>query len=285
MRLLTQQLDGPHGDVMLGYVEWGAPDAEQVIVCVHGLTRNARDFDVLAAALATEGARVLAIDVVGRGRSSWLADPQGYALPLYAQQIARLLQLLDLPPVDWIGTSMGGLIGMALAATDAPPMRRLVLNDVGPFVPKLALSLIKTYLGLDLVFPSLEALERHLRQIHAPFGPLTDDQWRHLAEHSARQDADGWRLRYDPAIRVPYQDLADADLDLWPLWDQIRCPTLLLRGGDSILLTEATAAEMTQRGPKATLATFPGIGHAPALMAPDQIEAIRRWLAAEPAAM
>lgn len=283
MRLATQRLDGPHAAVELAYVEWGEPGAEQVVLCVHGLTRNARDFDHLASALAAKGARVLAVDMVGRGRSSWLDDPKGYAIPAYASHLARFCELLALPPVDWIGTSMGGLIGMALAASERPPLRRLVLNDVGPFVPKLALAQIKLYLGLDLVFADLAALERHLRQIHAPFGPLSDAQWQHLAEHSARRDETGWRLHYDPAIRVPYQDLAGEDLDLWPLWDQIRCPTLVLRGADSVLLTAATADEMARRGPGATVQTFTGVGHAPALMAPDQIALIERWLA-EPVA-
>lgn len=265
------------GNVSLSWLEWGEPTAP-VVFCVHGLTRNAHDFDHLAAALSARGARVIAVDVAGRGRSGWLADPTRYAVPVYAAQLVRLLALLQVPAVDWVGTSMGGLIGMALAAESAVPMRRLILNDVGPFVPKAALAPIGAYLGLDLRFSSLAELEAHLRLIHAPFGPLTDEQWAHLATHSARRTPDGWRLHYDPAIRVPFADAAVADIDLWELWDRIRCPTLVLRGETSGLLTAETAEAMTRRGPHAMLATVPGVGHAPALMADDQIKIVAGWL-------
>ncbi len=271
-------LDGPHRGVTLSYLEWGEPDAARVVVCVHGLTRNARDFDDLAAALAERGARVIAVDVAGRGHSSWLAEPTAYVVPTYVAHLARLLDLLRLPPVDWIGTSMGGLIGMALAATEAPPLCRLILNDVGPFVPCDALLGLKAYLDLDLRFASLAELEAHLRTIHAPFGPLTDDQWQRLARSSARRDRDGWRLRYDPAIRAAYADMSQDDVDLWELWDRIRVPTFVLRGENSVILPTAVANAMTERGPTAEVLTVPGVGHAPALMEASQIATIQRWL-------
>ena len=178
---------------------------------------------------------------------------------------------------------MGGIIGMFLAAQDASEgrsrrLRRLVLNDIGPFVPKSALKQLQSYLGLDLRFDSLVELEKHLRFIHAGFGPLSDAQWRHLAQHSSRETADGWRLLYDPAIRVPYMEIADEDIDMWALWDQIDCPTYVLRGGESPLLTLQTANEMRRRGPKAEVVTIAGVGHAPALMSRDQIFTIERWL-------
>jgi pimeloyl-ACP methyl ester carboxylesterase len=278
MKLDKVTLDGPFAGIELGYADWGRRDAGRVAVCVHGLTRNARDFDPLAEALAARGFRVLAVDVAGRGRSSWLADPKDYVVPHYVGHLARFLALLGLAAVDWIGTSMGGIIGMGLAAAEGSPIRRLVLNDIGPLVPREALLQIQTYLGIDLAFASIEEVEQHLRMVHTGFGRLEDHQWRHLAEHGSRRSGEGWRLHYDPAIRIPYADLTGADIDLWPIWDEIGCPTLVLRGAESALLTEATAAEMQRRGPKPTIVTIPEAGHAPALMAPDQIDIILRWL-------
>ncbi len=279
-------LGASFGDLRLHYTEWGDPAAPRVVVCVHGLTRNARDFDVLASALADAGARVVCVDVAGRGGSDRLADPAAYRIDVYAGHMARLLELLELRRgVAWVGTSMGGLIGMALAgaaadAAEPSPIERLVLNDIGPFVPKAALEPIQAYLGLGLLFPDLASLEAHLRLIHAPFGPLTDEQWAHLALHSSRElpEGEGFRLHYDPAIRAPFADAPPADIEIWPLYDAIRCPTLVLRGGESGLLTAATAEEMTRRGPRADLVTFPGVGHAPALMAEDQIAAVRAFV-------
>jgi pimeloyl-ACP methyl ester carboxylesterase len=278
MKLERMSLDGPFEGIALGYVEWGPPEAERTVVCVHGLTRNARDFDRLARALTAKGMRVLAVDVVGRGRSSWLPDPAGYVVPTYIGHLSRFLALMGLARVDWIGTSMGGIIGMGLAAGEGSPIVRLVLNDIGPFVPRDALVQIQTYLGLDLAFPSMEEVEQHLRMVHSGFGRLEDDHWRHLAEHGSRREGDAWRLHYDPSIRIPYADLTEGDIDLWPIWDRIQCPTLVLRGSESALLLPETAAEMQRRGPKATVVTVPEAGHAPALMATEQIETILAWL-------
>jgi pimeloyl-ACP methyl ester carboxylesterase len=193
--------------------------------------------------------------------------------------MVQLLSRLSLDQVDWVGTSMGGLIGMGVAAMEASPIRKLVLNDVGPFLPKAALQRINTYLGLDLRFASLDALEAHLREIHAGFGPLTDAEWRHLAEHSAARREDGrFGLNYDQRLGQPMTTGPIEDIDLWPVWDQIRCPVLVLRGVDSDLLLPATAAEMTGRGPKAEMIEVDGTGHAPALMAKDQIAIVAAWL-------
>jgi len=278
----TLEVDGPDRRYRLSYTTFGEPDADRTILCVHGLTRNGRDFDVLASALA-ETAFVICPDVVGRGQSDWLDDPAGYAVPTYAGHMLQLLAHLGISDVDWIGTSMGGLIGMGIAALEPNPIRRLVLNDVGPFIPHSALERIGTYLGLELAFKSLAELEAHLRQIHAPFGPLSDEQWAHLAEHSARQGDDGrFLLSYDPKIAEPFKtaDPVD-DLDLWPLWDEIRCPAFVLRGADSDLLLTETAKAMTERGPKAGLATIQGAGHAPALMDQAQITIVKDWLFAD----
>ncbi len=272
------------GPLKLGYVEWGDPGAARTVLCIHGLTRNARDFDFLAAELAAD-ARVIAVDVAGRGRSGWLADPNRYIAPTYIGHMEAFLASLGLEQVDLVGTSMGGIIGMALAARTDPdkpsPIRRLVLNDVGGFVPKAALAPIATYLGAPpQVFPDLAAVERHLRFIHVTFGPLTKDQWAHLALHSSRPVAGGYVMHYDPAIAKPFLGAAAGDIVLWPLFDAVTCPTLVLRGAESTLLPYAVAEEMTRRGPKAELATFPGVGHAPALMSKDQIFVVERFLKA-----
>lgn len=279
MQIRRIDVEGPDGRYGMSYADWGAPDAARTIVCVHGLTRNGRDFDHLAAVLA-DGARVICPDVVGRGRSDALADPAHYALPTYVAHMLQLVQKLGLVEVDWIGTSMGGLIGMGVAASEASPIRKLVLNDVGPVLPKVALERIGTYLGRDHRFDSLDRLEAHLREIHAGFGPLSDAQWQHLALHSAREHDDGrLGLAYDQRIGEAYRADDLEDVELWQVWDQIRCPVLVLRGTDSDLLSGATARQMTQRGPKAELVEIEGVGHAPALMADEQIALVRDWLA------
>jgi pimeloyl-ACP methyl ester carboxylesterase len=277
MKLDRLDLGPPH-NVTLGYAEWGRSDSPQTILCVHGLTRNARDFDFLAKALAERGARVIAVSMVGRGTSSWLADPMGYNAANYVGHVLAFIAEKRLGRVDWIGTSMGGLIGMLIAAGDNTPIRRLVLNDIGPFIPFAALAQINNYVGQDPLFATLTEAESYLRKIHAGFGPLTDEQWHHLASHSTREADGGLRLHYDPDIKVPFAKTADADFDLWSLWDKIRCPALVLRGGESQLLTADTAVRMTIAGPRAKLATIDGVGHAPALMAADQIAIIADWL-------
>ena len=273
------------GPIKLGYVEWGDPLASRTVLCIHGLTRNARDFDVLAAALAAE-ARVIAVDVVGRGRSAWLADASRYAAPTYIGHMAAFLANLGLAEVDLVGTSMGGIIGMGLATLPTAPgarplIRRLVLNDIGGLAPAASLEPIAAYLGAPAKhFPDLAGLEQHLRYIHQGFGPLSDAEWAHLARYSARPMAGGYVMHYDPTIAVPFVGSVAADLVLWPIYDLITCPTLVLRGGESQLLPAEVAEAMTTRGPKAELVTFAGIGHAPALMAEDQIDAVRGFLAA-----
>ncbi|MCB2009935.1 MAG: alpha/beta hydrolase [Geminicoccaceae bacterium] len=276
----TLELDGDHAGTSIHWLERGPADADQVIVCVHGLTRNAHDFDILAASLARSGARVLSIDVVGRGGSSWLEDPQGYAVPVYTAQLIAFLRKLGLSSVDWIGTSMGGLIGMGVAVTDPAIIGRLVLNDIGPFVPKRALAEIRTYLGLELTFGDLDELEAHLRFIHASFGQLTDEQWRHMAVHSSREVEGGWKLNYDPAIREAYDEVGEADIEIWELFEAITCPVFLIYGRDSRLLDAATVERMKTTGPGAQTAGFAGVGHAPALMSDDQIATISGWLGA-----
>ena len=262
----------------LAYVAWGAPECPRVLVCVHGLTRNGRDFDFLAAALE-DRYRIACPDVVGRGASAWTASAKDYAVPQYLADATALLARLGVETVDWLGTSMGGMMGMFAAATPGSPVRRLILNDIGPFIPKAALERIATYVGADPHFADLDAVEQYLRKVHAPFGNLSDAQWRHMAVHGARPlDGGGFGLAYDPAIANAFQGDATTDVDLWAIWDRIKCPVLVLRGAESDLLLRETAEEMTRRGPKARLIEFAGCGHAPALMAPEQIAAVRDWL-------
>lgn len=263
----------------MAFVSWGDHGASGTVICVHGLTRNGRDFDALAAALS-KSRRVVCPDVVGRGKSDWLRDPQQYQTPQYAADMAALIARLNVGRVDWVGTSMGGLIGMALAALPGSPIRRLVLNDVGPFVPKAALKRIGDYCGKAPNFADQNALERYLREVHGSFGPLTDVQWNHLATHGGMETENGLALAHDPSIAVAFQDAQPiVDVDLWPLWDAIRCPVLVLRGESSDVLLAETAAEMAQRGPRATVVEFRGCGHAPALMEPEQIAVVDDWLA------
>lgn len=277
-KLATLRLGGTYADIELSYVDWGPADAEQVVFCVHGLTRNARDFDTLAKALAEHAVRVIAVDMVGRGHSTWLSNPEDYLVPNYAAHISLFLSQLKLPRIDWIGTSMGGIIGIALAAQECSPINRLILNDIGPFIAEAALMQIQTYLGVDQRFTNIEGVETHLRTIHAGFGPLSNAQWHHLAFHSARETSDGWRLSYDPAIRVSSRKLATGDIEMWQLWDKIRCPTYVLHGEESNVLLRKTVDEMQARGPKATVAHVQGVGHAPALMSHEQILTVERWL-------
>jgi pimeloyl-ACP methyl ester carboxylesterase len=279
-RIARLEVPPPSGAHTLIYADWGEPSAKHVVVCVHGLTRNGRDFDILADRLVADlRVRVICPDIAGRGRSDWLKDPAAYAYSQYIADMTALITSLGIAQIDWIGTSMGGLIGMFLAAAPSTPIRTLVMNDVGPYVPKPALERIAGYIGLDERFDTLEALEAHLRRVHAPFGPLTDAQWAHLAAHGHRRRADGsYGLAYDPAIGINVRQGVKT-WDLWETWDKIACPTLVLRGAQSDLLGAEVATEMTRRGPKAELATFEGVGHAPGLMAEDQLETISQWLA------
>ncbi len=282
------------------YTDWGDPGAGRVVICVHGLTRNGRDFDFLARALLPDF-RVVCPDIAGRGKSDWLYAKEDYGYPQYCADMAVLVARVTAKPsprglagrlarllgranaekkrIYWVGTSMGGLIGMLLASRPNSPIERLVLNDVGTFIPRAALERIAAYVGKDPCFKTFEELESYVRMVSATFGPLTDEQWHHLALHGAKQHEDGsWGMRYDPDIALPFRKGPLADVDLWSFWDTISCPTLVLRGAQSDLLLKDTALQMTQRGPKPKLVEFEGVGHAPMLMADDQIRVVREFL-------
>lgn len=269
---------GPHGFHRIVYSEFGDEKNDRVLICVHGLTRNGRDFDSLAAALS-DRYRVICPDIAGRGRSDWLEVKEDYGYPLYCADMAALIAHLRVEAVDWVGTSMGGIIGMLLASQPGSPLGRLVVNDVGALVPKSALERIVSYVGNDPRFRSMDALEAYIREVYAPFGPLTDEQWRTLVESSARRTGDGdIGLNYDPGIAVPMRAMEMQDIDLWHAWDNIRCPVMVIRGSKSDVLLSETAAEMQRRGPKARYLELEGIGHAPTLMSGSQIAAVREWL-------
>ncbi|HVK31524.1 MAG TPA: alpha/beta hydrolase [Burkholderiaceae bacterium] len=269
----------------MAYWEWGDPANPRVLICVHGLTRQGRDFDTLAQALAREY-RVVCPDVVGRGRSDWLADPMGYQVPQYLGDMVTLLARVNAQTVDWVGTSMGGLIGLALAAQRGAPLRRLVLNDVGPTIEPLALMRIGQYLGVPARWASLDEAADAMWAISRGFGPHTREQWLALTDPQLVRDEQGfYKPRYDPGIAAPFRAVtpeiaAAGEALLWQAWDRLSLPVLLLRGAQSDLLSAATAQAMTQRGPSARLVELPGVGHAPTLVQPDQVALVRDFLLA-----
>jgi pimeloyl-ACP methyl ester carboxylesterase len=257
----------------LGLTAWGDPHA-QPVVCVHGLSRNGRDFDALAAALQ-DRFYVICPDMPGRGRSSWLPDPALYHPGSYVQALSHLLAFVD-RKVLWVGTSMGGILGMLLAATPGNPIERMVLNDIGPFIPQAAIARIQSYIGTMPYFADLAEAEAYFRAVHAPFGQLTDAQWHDMARHGTRKLADGrLALHYDPGMTVPILANPASATDMWPVWDRIEAPMLTLRGADSDLLLPDTFERM---GAKSALHTVVDCGHAPALMDAPTIGVIRAFL-------
>ncbi len=266
-----------HGFHRVVWHEWGEPGNPRVVVCVHGLTRTGRDFDVLGEALASTH-RVLAVDMPGRGESEWLPDANDYGFPTYLTTLTALIAAAGVETVDWVGTSLGGLLGMAIAAQRGSPIARLVVNDIGPAIEPASLERIGSYVGQDPTFASYAEIDRYVRAISAPFGKLTDAQWAHLVGTVVREREDGrWGLIYDPGIAIPFRN-NPAPADLWPLWDAIRCPALVLRGADSDVLSRETAVAMTERGPKPSLVEFAGVGHAPMLLTPEQLAPVVGFL-------
>jgi pimeloyl-ACP methyl ester carboxylesterase len=259
------------------WTEWGDAANPRVLACVHGLTRCGRDFDFLASRLS-DTYRVVCPDVAGRGKSDWLAVKADYTYATYLADMNTMLAAIGAEQVDWVGTSMGGLIGMLLAALPGTPVRKLVMNDVGPLVPKAALERIGAYLGVSPVFDSLEMLEMAMRSV-SPFGQLTADQWRHLAVHVSKQEPDGrWRFRYDPGIAEVFKEASVADVDLSAFWNSVAIPVLAMRGEQSDLLTPEMYSRMLAR-PGTSGHVVPDTGHAPMLMDEAQVGVIRNFLA------
>ena len=272
----TVQCASPVGLHRMAYREWGAADNPRVLICVHGLTRNGQDFDPLASALASEF-RVICPDIVGRGRSEWLPSASLYGIPQYVADMVTLIARLDVECVSWLGTSLGGLVGMALASLDGSPVSRLLLNDLGPRIEAVALRRIADYLGRAPRFASEEDAERYIRQVGAPYGSLSGAQWRHLTRVVLRRVADGgFELNFDPAIAESFRlAIAGGDIDLWPVYERIRCPTLLVRGELSDLLSRETAQAMAERGPRPRVIEVPRVGHAPMFLDEAQIAIAR----------
>jgi pimeloyl-ACP methyl ester carboxylesterase len=273
-RLHHVQALSPHGLHRVAYWEWGEPGNDRVVVCAHGLTRQGRDFDALARQLAGRF-RVVCPDVVGRGESDWLADPAGYALPQYVADMVVLLARLNARTIDWVGTSMGGLIGLALASLPGTPLQRLVLNDVGPSIEPEALQRIAAYVGQSMRFASVEEGARAIHAVSGGFGSFSEAEWLALNRPMFKPDGEAVRLHYDPAIANNLRAITPAfaaagEAQLWDAWDRLKLPVLLLRGAHSDLLSAATATSMTLRGPRARLVTLPDVGHAPLLDRPDQ---------------
>ena len=267
------------GGHALSYLEWNPGGEGLPVVCVHGLTRNALDFEALGTALAESGRHVVAIDVVGRGRSGRLTDPAAYGYPQYLAEASVFAEQLGVGQVDWVGTSMGGIIGMMLAAQRPNLSRRMVVTDVGPFSPKQALERIAEYLAAERRFDSLEHASAHLAEVYLPFGITDAALWRRFVEISIEgTGAGGYVPAYDPAIAIPFRDAHFDDVSFWDIWDAIRAEVLLLRGAQSDLLLAETAEEMRARGPGCRLVTFEGAGHAPPLLTPDQIDPVVGFL-------
>jgi len=275
-QLKTVQCLSPAGRHQMAYQEWGDPANDRTLICVHGLTRVSNDFDALAQALASDY-RIICPDVVGRGRSGHLRDPQYYRVPQYVSDMVTLIARLDVASVDWFGTSMGGVIGMALASLPDNPIRKLLLNDIGPSIDAEALARIGAYVGQEVRFATFDEAWQYVRAISQSFGPHSDEQWRKLAADVMRQNAEGaWVFLYDRNLALPFKATTaqSAQLDeqmLWAAYDAIRCPTLVVRGTESDLLSPATALAMSQRGPRAKVVELAGIGHAPTFLSDAQI--------------
>jgi len=274
---------GPHGFTQIGYTAWGPEEAERTVICVHGLTRNSRDFDFLAQRFGALQMRVVAPDLPGRGRSAPVEHAEDYGTPLYLAVMGALIAHLGVQEIDWVGTSLGGHIGMELAARPGTPIRSLVLNDFGARVPVAALRRISNYLRDTRRFRTLVEVEAYLRDIYAPFGPLNNAQWRHIAEHSVIEESGQLRLNYDPRLVSQFSRPMFLDVALWRVWEHVACPVLIIRGKNSDLLLPETVFEMKRRGNAAAQGRvesieIPNCGHAPSLMADEQIRVVEDFL-------
>jgi pimeloyl-ACP methyl ester carboxylesterase len=267
----------------LAYCEWGPPGGSVPVLCVHGLTRQGRDFDFLAYHLAAAGRRVVCPDLVGRGRSGRLRNPDEYALPQYCADINALIAKTGGQEIDWVGTSLGGLIGIVLAGLPGNPIRRLVINDIGPYLPWSGLSRLGAYVArMPQAFASLDEADAYFREVLSPFGDLSDEQWGHLTRHSIAWDEreESFAMLCDPEIVRAFRNPWHYSIDLWKYWKAIRVPILVVRGEDSDLLPPDLADRMERLNPLVTIRTFAGCGHAPPLFAAEQTEPVVEFLCA-----
>ena len=275
------QCASPSGLHKMAYHEWGDINNPNVLICVHGLTRRGSDFTVLARAMS-DHYRVICPDIVGRGDSDWLSNPMLYGIPQYVTDMMALIAQLGLTKVDWFGTSMGGLIGTFMAAHEHSPIRRMILNDVGPRIEPAALSRLGDYVGKPLSFATKKEGLIYLNRICAPFGTFPPEQWKAYNGPHLIQREGAWILHYDPNIAKPFEALSSAtaivgEMMTWKAFDAIKADMLIVRGGDSDLLSAKTVAEMCQRNPRARSVEIPGVGHAPAFITPEQVSLVREF--------
>ena len=259
--------------------EWGDKKNPRVVLCVHGLSRNGRDFDVVADALSKDF-RVLCPDIPGRGQSDWLASAAQYSIPTYVRFINAMLTEFGVQSYDWIGTSMGGLIGMVMAVTPGSTMKRFVINDIGPVLEPEAIKRIASYVGLAPNFASYPELYAAARMAITTFGPLTEAQYQHMVSTSCWQRADGrWEFNMDPKVGDAFRaGLAAPAADMWPLWLAVRQSTLILRGVNSDLLSAATLTKMVETHPNAIALTIAETGHAPMIFDEPTVTAVVDFL-------
>jgi pimeloyl-ACP methyl ester carboxylesterase len=265
----------------VAYADWGPVDAEEVVVCVHGLTRQGRDFDPLAAQLADAGYRVICPDLVGRGQSDWLKHTLDYIFPQYCADMGSLLAMIGKKKVHWLGTSLGGLIGIVLAGVPRSPIATLIVNDIGPDVALHASTRVAMRLVSDLSsFDSFEDVVANMRKVYKGCGPLTDAQWLHMARHSVRRDDETERLisLTDPKIATAFQWLRYYSMSLWSYWDKLEVPVLAVHGDRSDFVTADLLAKMKRSMP--TLNTFEvaETAHMPMLMSRPETDAVLSFL-------
>lgn len=271
-KYLGKNLIGFH---KITYYTWGNP-INPVLMMVHGLSRNGRDYDVLAEALS-DRYYVVCPDMPGRGFSDWLPESVEYSYTQYMSDLTALIARLNVTEVSWLGSSMGALLGMIMASLPNTPVKKLIMNDIGPFITSTALQKIRSYVGLMPTFPTFELGLNFIKQIYAPFGNLTDDQWMHMATHSLTQMPDSvYRLHYDPRIAIFNED--QKDVNLWPCWFGISCPTLVVRGASSEIFPRDVCDQMIANNAMASMCEIEGAGHAPALMSEAEIAIVRDWL-------
>ena len=303
-RLCTVTCTSPIGLHRMAYYEWGDAQNKDIVLCVHGLTRTGRDFDALARVLAKKY-RVICPDIVGRGLSDRLNNPLFYAVPQYVSDIVTLIARLQPERLQWVGTSMGGLIGMAFAGalaqaqssqsvpTPAQSLQalpesglrldRIVLNDVGPHLEPASLARIGQYVGDAVRFDTFEQAVTYVKLTAASFGPHTEEQWEHLTRFTYIKHGDHWVKHYDLGLAVPFKAMdetlaAQGEQYLWHAYASIQCPILITRGQESDLLSTSTLDQMLSSNPKARAAQFAGVGHAPTFLAQDQIDVVEGFL-------
>jgi pimeloyl-ACP methyl ester carboxylesterase len=268
----------PQGFHKIAYVEWGDENNSQVLICVHGLTRNSRDFDFLAKHLS-KTYRVVCPDLLGRGESDQLGIPTLYNFSQYLNDMTTLLARLNVKEVHWLGTSLGGVIGMMFAAQPHSPLKSLILNDIGMIIPSIALQRLEIYARNNQSFLSFEEARSYFQTILSSCGPLELEKWDHITTYGTKQDEKGYlHLSYDPAIAQIYVNKVTPSLHLETYWQSIRCPSLVLRGEDSDFLLPDVVRKMLYFQPHTTFVTIPYCGHAPSLMVPEHIQIIEEWL-------